>query len=192
MKLSGLIPLYRSMKQQDIGRYKFHYELNHLTFDCLFFIDIEPFELVMGCLGHNFAVFNEIKQGFEISPFIEPKSTFFDLLNALKTTDASFNRFDPVDFFKQFNEKIPEHANPRNIVKPSDVVRYYSDIEESDKIHFCGWLDNNIRKNKVSDSNLEKTRHLMGQQVYEFAKRRNQSTKWTHDQSMAVDLYLPD
>ena len=121
---------------------------------------------------------------------IEPKSTFFYLLNALKTTDASFNRFEAADFFKQFNEQIPGHANPRNIVKPSDVVHYYSDIEESDKIHFCGWLDNNLRRNTVSESNLENTRRLMGQQVYEFATRRNQSTRWMHDQSMAVEVYL--
>lgn len=191
MKLSGLIPLYRSMRQQDIGRYKFRYELNHLTFDCLFFIDIEPFELVMGCLGHNFAIFKEVKQGFEVDPFIE-RDTFFDLRNALKTTDTSFHRFSAVDFFKQFDAQIPDYANPRNVAQPSDVVRYFSNIEEADKIHFCGWLDNNIRGNKVSEDNQEKTRRLMGQKVYEFSKRRNQSTRWTHDPAMAVELYLPE
>ena len=192
MKLTGLIPLYRSMRQQNIGRYKFRYELNHLTFDCLFFIDIEPFELVMGCLGHNFAIFKEIHQSFEVEPFVEPKSTFFDLLNALKTTDASFTRFDPVDFFAQFNEQIPRHANPQNTAQPADVVRYYPNIEEADKIHFCGWLDNNIRGHQVSESNLDKTRRLMGQRVYEFALRRNQSTRWTHDPAMAVEVFIPE
>ena len=51
---------------------------------------------------------------------------------------------------------------------------------------------NNFRGNKVSEDNLDKTRRLMGQKVYEFSKRRNQSTRWTHDPAMAVELYLPE
>ena len=191
MKLPGLIPLYRSMKSQDIGRYKFRYQLNHLTFDCLVFIDIEPFELVMGCLGHNFAIFLDVQKGFEIDTFIQ-RETFFALRNALKTTNSSDNRFDPNQFFLDFDKEIPEHADPRNTATAKDVVRYYSDIEEADKIHFCGWLDNNLRKHTVTDSNLDKTRRFMGQRVYDFAKRRNQSTRWTHDETMAVDFYFPD
>ncbi|GGX69004.1 DUF6037 family protein [Saccharospirillum salsuginis] len=192
MKLPGLIPLYRSMKDQNIGRYKFRYQLNNLTFDCLFFIDLEPFELVMGCLGHNFAIFREVQHGFEIEPFIEPKETFFALLEALRTANNSASRFDPKQFFLDFDQQIPSQANPRNIATAQDVVRYYSDIEEADKVHFCGWLDNSLRRNRVTESNLEKTRRLMGQQIHDFSQRRNLSTRWTNDRSMAVEFYYPD
>lgn len=192
MKLNGLIPLYRSMKDQAIGRYKFRYQLNHLTFDCLFFIDTKPFELVMGCLGHNFAIFLDVENGFEIHPFIQPKETFLALLNALRTANISNNNFDPKDFFQEFDQHIPTHANPQNAAKPQDVIRYFSNIEESDKIHFCGWRDNSLRGHSVTESNLEKTRRFLGQQAYEFSKRRNLSTRWTHDPSMATEFYFPD
>ena len=83
MKLTGLQTLYRSMCDQEMGRIKFRYKLNHLVFECLFFADVEPFELVMGCLGHNFAIFVEVRRGFEITPYIEPKATFYALCDAL-------------------------------------------------------------------------------------------------------------
>lgn len=191
MKLDGLIQLYKSMRSQDIGRTKFRYQHNHLTFDCLFFIDVEPFELVMGCIGRNFAIFLEIEKGFNIQPFIEPKSTFFDLLNALKTDKKSDNKFNPFEFFEEFNKQIPDSTKPSNTVKPKDIVKYVSNIEESDRIYFCGWLNNNLQKNQVSEKNLEKTKWFMGQRVYEFAKRRNQSTKWTDDESKARELFFP-
>lgn len=158
MKLDGLIQLYKSMRSQDIGRTKFRYQHNHLTFDCLFFIDVEPFELVMGCIGHNFAIFLEIEKGFKIEPFINPKSTFYDLLDALKTDKKSDNKFNPFKFFEAFNRQIPDSAKPRNTVKPQDIVKYVSNIEESDKIYFCGWLNNNLQGNQVSEKNLKKTK----------------------------------
>lgn len=192
MKLSGLVPLYRSMKEQNIERYKFRYTLNHLTFDCLFFIDTTPFELVMGCLRHNFVIFKNIEQGFEVHTFIEPKKTYWDLVNALKTTNDSANALNPREFFSQFNENIPKCANPKNVPTTSDIAPYYSNIEEADKIYFCGWLDNNLRNNRVSDSNLEKTQRLLGKKAYEFAKRRNQSTRWTDERGKEVVLWFPD
>jgi len=192
MKLDGLITLYKSMKEQDIGRYKFRYQHNQLTFDCLFFIDIEPFELVMGCIGHNFAIFLEVEKGFQIKPFIDPKATFFALLKALKTTEQSDHQFNPVDFFEQFNQCIPKKAKPQNIPSPKDVIKYYPDIEEADKVHFCGWLDNNKQGYNVTPDNLNKTRRLLGQRIYEFAKRRNQSTKWTHIESKAIKVVISD
>lgn len=64
MRLSGLEPLYRSMRAQNIERTKFRYEHNHLTFECMFFIDLQPFELVMGFIGHNFTIFLDVRPGF--------------------------------------------------------------------------------------------------------------------------------
>ena len=192
MHLSGLIPLYRSMREQDIGRCKFRYQVNHLTFDCLFFTDIQPFELVMGCLGHNFAIFLDVQQGFNIKPYIDDTETFYALLNALRTHHGADHQLNLKEFFQAFNEHIPETTNPNNVVIPADVIRYYSDIEEADKVYFCGWLDNNQQGHRVSEANLYKTRRLLGQRAFEFAERRNQSTRWTHEQHRAIDLDIPN
>ena len=146
----------------------------------------------MGCIGHNFAIFLDVERGFQIDPFIKPKQTFFDLINALGTTNNSNNKFDCVNFFNEFNERIPATANPHNPVTAAEVVRYYSDIEDSDKIYFCGWLDNNLQGNKVSPENLYKTKRLMGQKAHDLAQRRNLSTKWTHLENQALNHFFPE
>jgi Family of unknown function (DUF6037) len=192
MQLTGLQPLYRSMRQQDIGRTKFRYHLNDLVFECLFFADTAPFELVMGCLGHNFAIFVDVRPGFEITPYIEPTETFFALREALFKGRGSANRFDPVAFFAEFNRHIPSHAAPDQTPTPGDVVRWYPDMEDADKRFFCGWLDNNKKGNQVSVTNLAKTRRLLGQRTHDFAQRRNQSTRWTHEQSKAIAFFMPE
>jgi hypothetical protein len=193
MRLTGLQPLYRSMRAQDMERTKFRYQHNHLVFDCLFFIDTEPhFELVMGCLGHNFTIFVEVRKGFEITPYIEPKETFLALRNALFQGMGSTNKFDPMAFFTEFNRHIPNHTSPDQAPTPDDVGRHYPDIEEADKRFFCGWLDNTKQGNHVSPSNLAKTRRLLGQRAHDLAQRRNLSTRWTHEQSKAIAFFMPD
>lgn len=192
MQLTGLQPLYRSMRQQDIGRIKFRYHLNHLVFECLFFADTEPFELVMGCIGHNFAIFLDVRRGFEISTYIEPRETFFALRNALFQGQNTNNRFDPVAFFAEFNRHIPTQATLDQIPSADDVVRHYPDIEDAHKRFFCGWLDNSKPGNQVTATNLDKTRRLLGQRARDFAQRRNQSTRWTHEQSKAIAFLMPE
>jgi hypothetical protein len=181
------------MKEQDMGRCKFQYSLNHLTFDCLFFIDIEPFELAMGCIEHNIFILKNIEKGFQIEDTrIEPAATFWALVNALKTGAYSDERFNPFKFFVDFNRAIPRTTSPNNRPTTQDVIRYYSDIEESEKIYFCGWLDNSLQKNNVTPENLFKTKMLMGERASAFSERRNQSTKWTHIQRLGQDFYIPD
>lgn len=192
MQLTGLQPLYRSMRAQDMGRATFRYTLNHLTFECLFFADLEPFELVMGCLGEGFAIFLEVHQGFTIKPFIEPPEAFHALHNALSQHADSDHRFSAADFFAEFNRHIPDRTTPANIPSADDVVRYYPHIEDADKRYFCGWLDNNKQRNHVSSGNLAKTRRLQGQRAHDFSLRRNQSTRWTHQREDAVAFFMPE
>ena len=45
MKLDGLVALYKSMKNQDIDRYRFEYSHARALFDIFFFIDENPFIL---------------------------------------------------------------------------------------------------------------------------------------------------
>ncbi len=180
------------MARQDIGRYKFRYQVNQLEFECIFFRDLEPFELIMGCLSHdNITLLFKVELEFEVIPFIKCKKTLSKLIEALKTSGHSQDKFSVAAFLKEFNSHIPQRAQPRNAATPSDVIRYYPDIEESLKIHFRGWLDNTIRNGNVTPFNLDKTRRLLGQEVYEFCRRHNISSKWTYDESRAVNFYHP-
>ena len=133
-----------------------------------------------------------MRRGFEITPYIEPKETFFALREALFQGQGSARRFDPVAFFTEFNRHIPGHATPDQTATSDDVVRWYPDIEDAHKRFFCGWLDNSKQGNKVSSTNLTKTRRLLGQRTHDFAQRRNQSTRWTHEQSKAIAFFMPE
>lgn len=190
MRLTGLAALHRSMREQGMGRVKFRYRLNHLTFECLFFVDTQPFELVMGCLGHNFAIFKQVLPGFEINPFLG------DLYGPLRDAlfqDAGTNiKLDPSTFFAEFNRHIPDHASPDQRPTPRDIGQYYPSLEQADRLYFCGWLDNTKQGNQVTSANLDKTHRLMGRRAHDFSKQRNQSTRWTNDPNKAVALAIPD
>jgi hypothetical protein len=140
MRLSGLEALHRSMQTQGMGRAKFRYARNHLVFECLFFIDTAPapYELVMGCVGHNFVIFKDVSATFEITPYIDAKDAFFALRRAIFQNAGSDHRLSVSDFFNEFNQHIPTHVTQRDAVTPDDVVRYYPDIEESAKRYFLG------------------------------------------------------
>lgn len=192
MVMGGLSTLYYSMKEQGIDRCKFRYQVNHLTFDCLYLIDITPFELVMGCLGHNFALFFDVTRGFQIKPYIDDRETFFDLLNALRANGDSDYQLNIKEFLEEFNKHIPDTASATTPATSQDIVRYYSNIEDADKVYFCGWRNNSARGENVSEKNLRKTQLMMGQQAFEFAQRRNQSTMWTHEQNKSKGFYIPN
>lgn len=192
MRLDGLQELCRSMARQDIGRYKFRYQVNQLIFECIFFRDIQPFELIMGCLNHDrLTLLFEVKPGFKVIPFIECKQTLSTLIEALKTSGDTQHKFSLTEFLREFDKHIPHQAQPRNVATPRDVVRHYPQIEEALKIHFYGWRDNTIQNDHVTAFNLDKTRRLLGQEVYEFCKRHNISSKWTYDENRAVNFYHP-
>ena len=53
-----------------------------------------------------------------------------------------------------------------NAPQPKDIIRYTNNVEEKDKIYFCGWRDNTKRGDKVTKSNLYKTRKLLDYNAY--------------------------
>jgi len=146
----------------------------------------------MGCLNHDrLTLLFEVQPGFEVKPFIESKQTLFNLIEALRTSDDSQSRFSLIDFLNEFNKHIPHHAQPRNVATNRDVIKHYPDIEEAKKIHFYGWRDNSIQNDHVTSFNLDKTRRFLGQDVFEFCKRHNISSKWTYDENRAINFYHP-
>lgn len=192
MVLDGLATLHRSMRAQDLGRCKFRYNVNQLAFDCLFFADIAPYELVMGCIGHQFVLFFDVQRGYQIKPFLDDRDTFFALRSALMTEGDSDFKLSIKDFMTEFNQQIPATANPANTITNQDIADYYPSIEDAHKVYFCGWRDNNTRGTNVSPDNLRKTQLMLGQRAFDFAKRRNQSTCWTHEQNRAIAPHIPD
>ncbi|MFF3926068.1 DUF6037 family protein [Paenibacillus lactis] len=190
LKLTGLRELYADMKTKRIKRYKFAFTYNSVSFDVFFFTDETPFKLMFGVKAHNFYFEVNVTNGFVIDTNLRDKYT--QLCKILGLQYDPDNPFKTFYFFSEFNKRIPQHADVSYIPESSEIGYYRRDIEESEKIYFLSWRDNEKRGEKVSPENLQKTRLLLGYDAYLICKRKNISSRWTHDKNLAQNFQLPD
>lgn len=191
MKLDGLIPLYQSMTFQRIGRYKFEYLAGKAVFDVFFFIDDSPRILLFGVKAENFSFEVKVTDDFLIDHVLE-HSTYKKLCEVLGLKYDPDRPFSPKSFFSEFNANIPGFANPNSKFQPHDFARYRSVAEEAHKIYFTGWRDNNKWGVNVQESNLTKTRDLLGMNAYLRCRQKNISSCWTDNRNSAIDFTLPE
>ena len=155
----------------------FPFEYNEKNFSCIFLTDITPFRLYLTTLGKNPQVFElEVKKGYKVDRYWDD---YKKLLSYLQLKYDPNHIFRPSDFFEALNRKIPQ----RHIGKPDykDVILTASskrNIEEINKIYFCGWLINATGRS-VSPENLEKTRSAFGEEKAQICKNKNISSRWT-------------
>lgn len=190
MKLNNLVPLYRNMVEQKLDRVKFPYRHNNLHFDVFFFIDGKPFELLFGALGANLCFRLRVEKGFVINPSLD-SDTYKSLCKALNLKYDPANPFKISKFFMDFDDKIPPSVTINNKAKYTDIAVHVRDVEEADKIYFCGWKNNNEEKSHVTEDNLRKTKEFLGCQAYLICKEKNISSRWTDLEHKAKDFYLP-
>jgi len=190
MKLNGLVDLYRSMKGQGIDRYRFEYRHGRALFDVFFFIDESPFILLFGAKGEALSFEVEVGAGFNINPILD-STTYKELCRVLGLEYDPNNPFSPKGFFAQFNQNIPRVASINAKAEPHEIAQYRNVAEEEDKIYFLGWRNNDLRGERVSETNLKKTRDLLGQKVYDRCNSKNISSCWTDDASKAKKVQLP-
>jgi len=188
MQLTGLRELYRSMKQQNIERYRFHFSFNNVKFDVLYFIDEQPNVLIFGIVAYNYYFEIPVHKGFNIKPFINEFNKFCEIMG------FKYNRNSPFKashFFEQFNNNVPPKAIEKNKPKPQQIAQYRDFSEEPDKIYFVGWRDNSKTNKKVTPENLEKTKKLLSKEAYNRCIKSNISSCWTAEQTKAKDFTLP-
>lgn len=61
------------------------------------------------------------------------------------------------------------------------LARYHRDVEEADKVYFERFLPHNGINSNASEPNLDKTRRLLGEEIYRACRERNISSCWTTD-----------
>jgi hypothetical protein len=191
MKLDGLVDLYRSMKDQEIDRYRFEYRHGRAFFDVFFFIDDSPFILLFGAKGETFSFEVEVEAGFNINPTLDSPA-YKELCRVLGLEYDPNNPFSPKGFFAQFNQNVPHAASINAKAEPNEIAQYRNVAEEEDKIYFLGWRNNDLRGERVSETNLTKTKDLLGQKAYNRCNSKNISSCWTDDASKAKKVQLPE
>ncbi|MDD2358543.1 MAG: DUF6037 family protein [Thiovulaceae bacterium] len=187
MTLTRLRELHTNMKANGITRCRFKYTYRILNFDVFFLTDESPYILMFGIIGQNVAFKVNVRPGYNIDTHI-PTDIYNLIFKLLGLTFDKNNPFNPSVIFEHFNQNMNVNINKDNQVKAHQLAPYYSDVEESDKIYFLGWRNNTVNEH-VGEKNLDKTRKLLGIEVYNFSKKHNVSTKWTDDQNLAKNFY---
>ncbi len=175
-KFTALESLHNNMKLNDMERVVFPFRYNEKGFSCIFITDILPYRLYLSTLGEKAITFElEINNKYETSSYMED---YNKLIEYLELTYDPKHKFKPNDFFRSLNSKIPASCNNqpsyRDIIL---IAASHRNIEESNKIYFCGWRNN--KTGNVREGNLEKTRSAFGDVLAELCKKKNISSRWT-------------
>lgn len=180
MKLARLRSLHEKMQKLAISTYRFVFEMAHLTFEVIFIADMEPMQLLFGCVGHveNIGFVVAVKPDYTIDTYIHPKEMYLRLSRAFRTHGHSGSGLKTSRFFAHFHSQIPGHARREQTLKPHEIARYRNDVPEPLKIYFYGWLHHSGER-RPSELNLSKTGLLISQKVAEFCRQQRISSCWT-------------
>ena len=186
IKLTSIMQLHEKMRANEINRYKFEFKCAKAIFDVFYFIDKEPYILLFGAKGTTFSFIVEVSQEYLIETELD-NDVYNKLCDILGLKSDPIKKFSPYLFFDYFNDHIPNGFNMKNETKPQDIA-VYSNVHKKDKIYFYGWRNNDLRGDTVSKENLEKTRSLLGEEIYMICKKQNISSCWSSHVTKAGDL----
>lgn len=176
-EFTGLRILHQDMRNIGETRAVFTFKYKEKLFSCIFLVDIVPYRLYLATLGTAPLVFElEIERGYKAKSYLDDYKKLVEYLDLKYDPNHIFK---PNDFFEVLNRNIPhkftEKPNYREVLAVAVKRR---NIEEENKIYFCGWYKNPNGK-FVRAENLEKTRSAFGDEKAEICERRNISSCWT-------------
>jgi len=184
--MSSMAGLITKMTAVEMDRCHFRFQLHRGEFDVFVFIDVDPYVLAFGAIGRNFYFEVPVDSRTLTTPGVFQTNTYYTLCEILGLRRSSGDKFTPSAFLTHVNEAM-KTARFR-AATPKDLAPYRRDVEESEKIWFCGWRDNSTSGQHVTDRNLEKTRQWLGEKAYLRCRERNISSRWTDLQEKAIDF----
>ncbi|MEE4199012.1 MAG: DUF6037 family protein [Bacteroidales bacterium] len=187
MKLTGLVPLYKSLRNNDYTYCIFSYVKNSIKFDVFFDIGYSPFRIGFLVLNSDFQLWLDIRLGFYINTKLNKKD-FYKLIDILGINSDPDNPFSTTLFFEEFNNKIPPKFKDIAHKERAMIISRIKDIEEEDKIYYKGLIDWEKSENgNRRCENLEKTRLLYPKLYYQI-KDKNISVRYTSNKEEAREI----
>ncbi|QCP54396.1 hypothetical protein FAZ95_36280 [Trinickia violacea] len=177
IRLAPLERLYRNMQSQGMTKTQFEFRFRQLTFNVIYLAEAFPHELLLGCREHNLFIVVKVPWHFTIATYLRDQYT--PLMDALGLQPNPDNPFSTNIFFEAFRAVIPTTTSKANEPTITDIAANRRDVEESEKIYFVGWMQHDGKQSSPTKANLEKTRRLCGQAVYELCLRNHISSRWT-------------
>lgn len=158
MQISGLKELHKDMRRNSVTRTQFQYIHNQVAFDVLFFTDSFPYKLLFGAIGEKCCFVVNVKPGYSIDPFLQPKSAYNDLCRVLGIEYDPENPFSTAKFFRHFAEAVPHTITTTK--EPKTLLNTQANLnDDGDKIFFSHWR-NNGDSSHVTGANLEKRKSI--------------------------------
>lgn len=90
------------------GDRKAHFLIKHngIEFDCLFLVDVTPYEFVLAAIGHpNVALLLKVPTDYRVDPDFE--DDYKPLANLFNTGKGTFQPFNAARFLEEINREIP-------------------------------------------------------------------------------------
>nr|WP_283092957.1 DUF6037 family protein [Planococcus sp. MSAK28401] len=182
--------LHSNMKKQQIKKAKFQSKINGIIFNNIFFIDSIPYKLAIGVRDKNLYFEIPVSSEFTIRPYLGDK--YGEICKILGLKYDKNNPYSPKKFFESINIGIPSKVCLKDVPLPHEIAPYRSHVNQPEKIYFKGWWDNDLRGEKVQESNLEKTRALLDEEAYKMCKKHNMSSQWSDkstDEKMVTSFW---
>lgn len=183
--MSGLKNLYKQMKDKDLTYTIFDYRHNSIALVAMFDIDKNPFQLLIIKKGTNLTLSLDIEYGFSLETFLLPEDyeKLKEILEIPRMPKGE-NPFQPSEFFKEFNKKIP--STLLEYTQSSEIkqifAKFYNPDEDENKIYILGMIDWTGKNKTYSEKNREKTR-ILYPEVYRAIKDKNISIKYTSNEN---------
>lgn len=189
IKLASLELLYRCMQSQGMGKAQFEFQFRTLTFRVIYIAEQFPHELLLGCRQHNLFIVVNVSRDFVIGTYLGDQ--YKPLMDALGIRSSKDDPFSPGIFFDALRTAIPTSTTKDREPTITDIAGNRRDVEDADKIYFVGWLHHDGKRSAPTEANLEKTRRICGQAIYERCVRYHISSRWTDRIADARTFEIP-
>jgi Family of unknown function (DUF6037) len=180
MELDGLRLFHKNMMDQQLGRAAFSYTNNQARIEVVFFVDQDPYRLLIAARGvTTYAFLVDVLPGYRVRPYLG--DDLKPLLDALGVRYNPSSPFSATAFFEDLDQHVPQSPSGVAPALTSTIALVQPDIEEADKTYFLCWVPQPAGRH-VTSRNLQKTLALLGPDVMEQCRRGNVSSAWTDDE----------
>ena len=189
IRLGGLEKLARSMGQLKTERQVFRFRNGKGYFAVIFVIDTNPWKLVITPRGamRPFSIVKDVHPGYRIEARIGEH--YGDLCEYLELTYDPANPFGAIKFWRSLDAQIPAQASLSKRPHPEQVAPAFRGVEEKERPYFYCYRGQPEGSGPTTE-NLNKTKLLLGRDVYEICKNHRCSSVWTDDPSKAKQDWL--
>lgn len=189
MRCIGFDPLIKDMLSKKVDKEHYCFVFNQFKFDVILSITHSSYEILVAIHNENWGCVLNMNANY----YVEMSDESYYSLRKILNLNWNTNHFSSAVFLRLLSDKSPRKSSLRG-VDYTELRRYlsYRNVEEKDKIYFCGWNDH--LKDKRKAHNFDKTEYFFGKHVADYCRQHNISSMWSdiprHEQKVIEPWFL--